>query len=185
MEAEFRRLGLEHVQYVHAAVPEHAGNNFRRNMTAEFGANLSHIKAVVRAIDDGAVCPLFIEDDIVFKSEIPLPPEYDVLYLGGHPREPVSEYGDGLYRVGTFSCAEAYSLSNPREFFDFWCDRIGKKNAMFDFILGEYAKQGLGLAYYPTITEQPPGHSQIGNKFDDKRPLYERGWQNNLPSRGS
>ena len=132
------------------------------------------------AIEDGAKRPLFLEDDVVFQREIPTPPEYDVLYLGGHPRKKVLPYGKDLYKIKSFSCAEAYSLTNPAEYFYFWLDRVGRPQAMYDFVLSDYAKTRLGLAYYPTITMQRPGFSQIGKKQDDKKDLIQRGWRTNL-----
>jgi hypothetical protein len=67
-------------------------------------------------------------------------------------------------------------------FLQFWCDRAGQPNAMFDFILGDFATQANGYAVYPPITRQPPGWSHIGQKHDDKRDLIERGWKSNLPA---
>ena len=63
---------------------------------------------------------------------------------------------------------------------DFWLDRVGQPNAMYDLVLGEFAAAHHGYCTYPLLTEQPPGWSAIGNKVDDKRQLVERGWQNNL-----
>lgn len=165
-------------------------NNMRRNPAAEFGVNLSHIKAVVHAIADGAERPLFLEDDVEFIGEPVLdglPLDYDVLYLGGHPRSPVKRYSDHLVRVGTFSFAEAYSLSRKAlvPFYDYWCDRIGQPQAMYDFILGEFASKNYGYAVYPAVTRQVTGISQVSGKVDEKAHLVERGWQNNLSTKSA
>jgi hypothetical protein len=169
---------------IHAKPPHHGFtiNNMRRNGRTEFGVNLSHIKAVVHAIQDGAERPLFLEDDVEFIGEIKsLPLDFDVLYLGGHPRSPTRPYGDGLVRVGTFSFAEAYSISRKAllPFYDFWCDRIGQPQAMYDFILGEYAAANVGYACYPTITRQRKGVSLVSGKADEKGHLIEKGWRAN------
>ena len=161
-------------------------NNMRRNGRAEFGVNLSHIKAVVHAIQDGAERPLFLEDDVQFIGTCPeVPPDYDVFYLGGHPRAPVKPHSGGVVRVGTFSFAEAYSISRPAllRFFDYWCDRIGQPQAMYDFILGEFAAANKGYACYPCVTRQVTGVSQVSGKVDDKSVLVERGWRNNLSTK--
>lgn len=184
--AELARVGFNNVTYVHAQEPV-AGftmSNMRRNPRGEFGCALSHIKAICTAIADGVDRALFVEDDIKFRHYdfIEWPEDWRVIYYGGHPREPVQKVDECLYRVGRFSCAEAYEMNREsmREFLQFWCDRAGQPNAMFDFILGEFAAQGGGYALYPTMTYQPPGYSQIGGKFDDKTALIERGWKTNL-----
>lgn len=160
-------------------------SNMRRNPAAEFGVNLSHIKAIVRAMNDKAERPLFLEDDVEIVGSLPeLPSYYDVLYLGGHPREPVKRAGNNLVRVGKFSFAESYSISRKAlvPFFEFWCNRIGQPDAMYDFILGEFAAANIGYAVYPPITKQS-GDSLVAGRRDDKRELVERGWKNNLSTK--
>jgi hypothetical protein len=177
------------VTYVHVDVPPVGFSvpNMRRNPRAEFGAGLSHIAAVVRAIADRAKRPLFIEDDVTFKTDTADDEarDWDVLYLGGHPREPVKLVSPGLARVRTFSCAEAYGVRGDLlpDLFAHWCNRITRPNAMYDFILGEFAAKHDSYAFYPVITEQAPFVSHIKGEIDDKRKLVERGWQNNLSTR--
>ena len=166
--------------------------NMRRNPGAEFGVNLSHIKAVVQAIADWATCPMFLEDDVVFSENATerlaeavkdLPPDWDILYLGGHPRGPATRVSDKLVKVNQFSFAEAYAINGStalRQLFDTWCDRIGKPNAMYDFILSDFASRMHAYCAYPLITSQPPGHSIVRGEPDDKRGLIQKGWANNL-----
>lgn len=186
MEAQ---LSGVHVTYVHAEAPprDFTVPNQRRNPRAEFGANLSHIAAVVRAIADRAERPLFLEDDVTFKRvEIgPLVEKWDVLYLGGHPRETAPLVAPNMARVFTFSCAEAYSVRGDLlpDLFAHWSNRITKPNAMYDFILGEFAAKHASYCVYPVMTEQAPFVSHINGGIDDKRKLVERGWQNNLSTR--
>lgn len=192
MDAQLRRLGLC-ATYVHATPPCGAFtmSNMRRAPRGEFGANLSHLKALLRATNDGAAAPLFLEDDVVFRpgaeealsrALTDLPSDWDVLYLGGHPRSKATRVAPGLYRVGTFSCAEAYAVRGPAlpRLTEFWCDRVGQPQAMYDFILGEFAAAHRGYALHPVLTDQIAGVSQISKRYDDKRPLVERGWRNNL-----
>jgi GR25 family glycosyltransferase involved in LPS biosynthesis len=192
MEAELARWSLS-ATFVHAKPPVGAFtmSNMRRAPLGEFGANASHLKAITQAALDGAARPLFLEDDVVFRedaaerferAERALPSDWDVLYLGGHPRERVTPVGEGLCRVRTFSCAEAYALRGPAllRFIKFWCDRITQPNAMFDFILGEFAAANRGYAVHPVLTDQVAGVSQISHQYDDKRPLVQRGWTSNL-----
>jgi hypothetical protein len=185
IEVEFERVGIREVQYVHAERPPSgfSMHNMRRAPGPEFGVSLSHIKAVVQAIAHGALCPLFVEDDIRFidaDRQINEVPEWDVLYLGGHPREKVTRVNESWVKVGTWSCAEAYALRRPHEFFQFWCDRTTKPNAMYDFILGEYAASQKAYCVYPMMTEQLPNMSQVSGQVDDKRALISRGWATNL-----
>jgi hypothetical protein len=183
IEEQFRVVGIKDVQYVYAdrPPPEFEMSNMRRCGRGEFGVNLSQIKAVVQAIADGAQRPLFVEDDIVFDSKpFEVPADWDLLYLGGHPRGKVERAGAGLVRVGKFSCAEAYALTREAlvEFFSYWCNRISKSDAMYDFILGEFAEKHLAYCVYPLVCEQRAGVSQVSGKLDDKRKLIARGWVN-------
>lgn len=181
--------GIRYATFVHADAPpkDFTVPNMRRNPRAEFGAGLSHIAAVVRAIADRAERPLFLEDDVNFARPLNygFTREWDVLYLGGHPREPAQMVEQGLVKVKTFSCAEAYSIRGSllESFHRYWCNRITKPNAMYDFILGEFAAKHDSYALYPTVTEQAPFVSHIKGEIDDKRALVERGWQNNLSTK--
>jgi len=167
-------------------------NNMRRNPAVEFAVNLGHIKNVVHALDLGAARPVFFEDDVDFMpgaedilgmALAQLPEWWSVLYLGGHPREPITRYSDNLVHAKTWSCAEGYAINGwwLAQFFDYWLDHISKPNAMFDFILGEFAKETeRAYATCPLVTHQPDGWSFIGTKTDSKRDLIQRGWKNNL-----
>jgi len=195
IHAELRRVGFEHINYVHAVEPVQGFtmSNMRRNPRGEFGCALSHLKAISQALEQGCKRALFVEDDITFldggierfvAADLAIKLRLDILYLGGHPREKVQKTDiAGLVKPGKWSCAEAYCMDSRgmQNFIPFWCDRAGQPNAMFDFILGEWAaERDFAYAMYPPATEQRPGWSQIGQKFDDKRELIERGWRNNL-----
>lgn len=186
MEQQLGRVGIRNVRYVHASQPP-AGfklPNMRRNPRAEFGANLSHLAAIATAMADRADRPLFLEDDICFvgPEAVSAPAEWDVLYLGGHPREPVMRAGPGLVRVRKFSFAEAYAVRGELlgELHAYWCNRISQPHAMFDFILGEFAAARRSYCFYPVLTEQAFMPSHISGEIDDKRGLIARGWAANL-----
>jgi len=195
METQFTRLGIE-AQYLHAAQPPGQFSiwNMRRNARGEFGANLSHVKCLSHALAEGARQPLFIEDDVVFRADAEqllaeslsgLPADWDVFYLGGHPRGPADRVSSRLVRVGAFSFAEAYAVSARAlpGLLDLWFDRISRPRAMFDFILGEFAASHHAYCAYPLLCEQPPGLSQISGDQEDKRRLVARGWVNNLDAK--
>ena len=193
IEKEFQRVGIHDVTFVHAQQPYEGFrmSNMRRGVRGEFGCSLSHIKAAMIAIDDGAYRPLFLEDDVIFKApermraiekDLDLFPYWEVLYLGGHPREPCHWVTDNLVEVKTFSFAESYALRGDRmtQWVQFWLDRVGQPNAMVDLILGEFAALHYSYCVYPLMTYQPPGISQISNKPDNKDSCLEKGWTTNL-----
>jgi GR25 family glycosyltransferase involved in LPS biosynthesis len=188
MEAQLAAHGME-ATFLHADAPSFAPNNMRRNAVAEFGCSLSHLRCIVQAIEDRAKCPLFLEDDVVLADQfVPrlvqamgeLPEAWSVVYCGGHPREDVTQYSANLVKTRTFSFAEAYLLKDPAAFLRFWLNRIGKPQALYDLVLGEYAALGGGYCTYPLLTHQPAGWSQIGLKVDDKADLVRRAWQKHL-----
>ena len=67
MREQLDSLGLYGV-FVHAEVPppEFTMNNMRRNPRMEFGANLSHLKAIQMSVVARDKRPLFLEDDVEF-----------------------------------------------------------------------------------------------------------------------
>lgn len=198
IQKQFKRVGIEDVEYVHVTPPPQnfTMSNMRRNSLTEFGVNLSHIKAIVKAMSDGVNHPLFLEDDVVFcenaqdqleRALSELPEEWDVFYLGGHPRGRIESpqarmIGKYLAKVGTFSFADAYCINGKsiRSFFDLWCEKITQENAMYDFILGEYASKNKAYCTYPLICEQAPGMSYVSGKYEDKSSIVARAWTNHL-----
>lgn len=192
MDRELAKMGFE-AEYLAADRPRGPFNitNMRRNARAEFGASLSHVKCLVKAIADGAQCPLFLEDDVEFlcardrldAAMRELPADWDILYLGGHPRGPTKAHSQSLVKVGEFSFAESYAMSRKalRPFLDFWLDRIGKPTAMYDIILGEFAAANQGYCVYPTVTRQWNIKSHISGEIDDKKSLLVKGWATHKP----
>lgn len=192
IDTELARMGLQ-ATFLHAKPPGKIGlTNMRRNPAVEFGIALSHVKALVRALDDGAECPLFLEDDIQFRCDATrlrevfaeLPERWSVLYLGGHPRGPVTRATKSLVKVSTFSFAEAYAINRKalRPFLDYWLDRIGQPQAMYDFVLGEFAGKHDGYCAYPLLTEQAPVPSHISGRIESRSNLLTNGWQAHLPA---
>jgi len=193
IDEELDRVGLlGKAHYCYADRPTGAFNitNMRRAPVYEFAVNLSHSLAVSTAIAHGAEYPLFIEDDIVFSHDAEevlssaidsLPHEWDMMYMGGHPCEPVEHIGENLVKVGRFSFAESYTFNGnaPMVAFQrFWFNNIGQPAAMYDFILSRFAMDN-GYCTYPVITNQPPVYSHIKGDVDDKTHLVQRGWQSN------
>ena len=199
MEAEFKRIGIAgRVQYIYATPPPKGFtiSNMRRAPRGEFGVNLSQIKAVVKAISDGAQRPLFFEDDVIFHENThdllttslqDLPDDWDMLYMGGHPTGPIfdpqaTKFSDTLAKVGKFSFADSYAFNEERaiQFFNNWCDSITDKNAMYDFILGNFAKNNNAFCTYPLLCNQRPGVSQVSGKHDNKDSIVARAWTHHL-----
>jgi hypothetical protein len=195
IERQFEIVGIKNVQYIHAKPPAPGFHmtNMRRAPLGEFGCSLSHIKAAVHALTDGAKCPLFLEDDVIFSHDavermqaitvdLGLFPYWGVLYLGGHPRGPCKVVTDNLAQISTFSFAESYAIPGHSlaNWLDFWLDRVGQPKAMVDIILGEFAAEQHGFAAYPTLTHQPDGISQITWKHDSKQRCLNKGWSKAL-----
>ncbi len=193
IQQQFSDVGIKHVQFIHARRPRGSFrmSNMRRGPVGEFGCSLSHIKAAVRALADGTERPLFLEDDVIFAPGAKqtmldvideLPKDWDILYMGGHPRGPVHQVSKSLVSIGAFSFAESYAIKREAllPWIDYWCDRAGQPSAMVDIVLGEFASQHNGYCIYPTLTHQPIGVSQISGAQDDKSPCLRKGWANNL-----
>jgi len=193
IQQEFEKVGIADVKYVYAQRPKPKFHmtNMRRAPAAEFAVNLSQIKAVAHAISDGAKRPVFFEDDVLFRDDAnqilaqalkALPEDWDVLYMGGHPCDDVKKLSDNLVKVGRFSFAESYAINRHAlvPYLDYWLDRIGHANAMYDRILGEFARDNNGYCVYPVLTHQPVGYSHISDRNDDKRDLVKRGWAAHL-----
>ena len=198
IQKEFDEYGITDVTFVSATPPPVKFNmsNMRRNSRGEMGVNLSQIKAVVQALNDGAECPLFLEDDIEFDPSIKttlqsifneLPDEWGVLYLGGHPRGPVparqaKQHSEHLWKIQRYSFADAYSIRRKHlhEFFEYWLENITQSDAMYDFILGEFAGKVGGYAAYPTLARQYAGPSSVTGQHDDKSTILPRAWASHI-----
>ena len=199
IEHQFERIGVsDRVQYIYADRPptKFHMSNMRRGAGGELGVNLSQIKAIVTAISDNAQLPIFFEDDIEFRKDSieqltialsELPDNWDMLYMGGHPRGPVpkwqaSRYSSALAKIGHMSFADSYAMQRHTllEFFGFWCDRITQPKAMYDIILGEFAGTVNTFCTYPILCEQYLSVSQVSGKEDNKSTIIARGWANHL-----
>lgn len=194
IEQQFQSVGIKDVQFVGATPPpkSFSMSNMRRNSRGEFGVNLSQIKAVVQAINDSAKRPLFFEDDIYFtedasqrleKALTELPSDYGVFFMGGHPRGPVparkaKKAGDVIWKIQRYSFADAYSINGNQltAFHDYWLEHITQAQAMYDFILGEFAGKTNSYSVYPILCEQRPGYSAVTLQNDNKDSLIARGW---------
>ena len=201
IKKEFESVGINNVQFVHASPPpaKFKMSNMRRNSRGEYGVNLSQIKAVVHAISDGAERPLFFEDDIYFTEGATLnlqsalkelPDNWGVFYMGGHPRGPVParravKVGETVVKIQRYSFADAYSINGNqlRNFYDYWSEHITKDDAMYDFILGEFAGANNGYSMYPIICEQHPGISGVTLQHDNKDSIIARAWASHLGPR--
>ncbi len=195
---QFDSVGIKNVKYISATPPppKFTMSNMRRSARGEFGVNLSQIKAIVHAIADGAERPLFFEDDIKFADNTidtlnatikQLPRDWGVLYLGGHPRGPVparqaKQHSTNLWKIQRYSFADAYCINGDylTKFYDYWCENITRDDAMYDFILGEFAGQNNGYSIYPTLCEQEPGISAVTGKHDNKDSILARAWATHI-----
>lgn len=201
MNEQFKRFGVEgRVIYLSADRPPKGFtmSNMRRAPLGEFGVNLTQMKGIIHAIHAGARCPIFFEDDIIFADDTEerlsaalteLPSNWNMLYLGGHPRGPLpqyraEQYSKNLVKLGRHSFADSYAFNNKDDillaFADEWLNRISQPKAMYDIILGDFAGKHEAFCVYPILCNQRVGVSSISGKHDDKRPLLKKAWSNHL-----
>ncbi len=191
IDIEFQKLNvIDKVTFIHADPPsaDFQISNMKRSPRGEFGCNMSQIKAVVHSISLNAKTPLFLEDDVVFDKQAnkilnqavdQLPSDWDILYLGGHPRGPAQKVSSSLAKVSRFS----FSVSRPLPrstlltFFDEWTNRVSKPTAPYDFILGNFAEKCNAYCVYPIICKQRPGRSEIAGEYEDKSNLIDSRWK--------
>lgn len=140
------------------------------------GCRDSHLGCLVRILaseEMGLVCEddvLFVESiDIAFEAMCELPVDWDILYLGCSPQEPMIRYSEHLYRVTKAWCTHAM-LWNPRpngamEFIFDADDRdeIGK----FDVFLSEQVMPKFNVfCVYPLVATQAEFPSDIARRSD-------------------
>lgn len=191
MSIEFERVNLlNRIERVWANPPSEGFlmSNYRYP-AGEFGACLSHMKALVQAIKIGAEAVLIFEDDISLSENVEcrlasafdaLPENWRVLYLGGRPKSRVTRVGACLVKVGRFASAMSYAVSGAAlsNLFELFLDRLSRPfpNACCDNILAELASIE-GYCVYPPVCISVPGYSVLRSGMRDYTKQIERDWK--------
>lgn len=203
MQVQFKKVGLERVQFIHAPKPprDFKSNLYNRNAAGEFGCSLSGCKAIIHGISKNAKNVLVFDDDVVFISQAKSVlekalmqlkgKEWSVLYLGGNLLKRTKLSTPNLLKTSDkFDGSYAYCISKKYllDFVNFWMYGIthglyiGKKGSWspYDVILSHFAKKTkVSYCVYPTIVQPGSGMSDVDNKFhpsDNLRKRIENNW---------
>ena len=168
VQCEFDRVGiLDRVERVWTPRPTTKPRGYK--WIGQYGAVLSHCKALQLAIDLGANNVLIFEDDVVFEHKTPekhleqslkeLPPNWDMFYLGGNPRERMTQFSDRLYRTGRMRGAYSYAVNSKA--MPVLLEQAINANVPYDKSTEDFSKKSLSFAVHPYITIVAPGNSTI------------------------
>jgi GR25 family glycosyltransferase involved in LPS biosynthesis len=123
VQPEFARLGIVPDRF--EATKMHQGY---------IGCMMSHLAVLERAKKDNCGCFMVAEDDIRVVGDDPqgvlqkamaqLPSDWDMLYLGANPQEPIKRYSENLFMLKNGWTTHAMVFNNS-----------DKKNSVVDFIL--------------------------------------------------
>lgn len=158
--------------------PPHAGS---RLMRSHYGCLASHIKALKVALGNGNEYSLIIEDDCVldgdFKDRLKmyatqLPPEWELLYLGGSlidssayeggsliKESAAEKFSDNLYRAKKVLTTHAYIIRNSS--IQKLIDVISSEKNKIDLLFCKFQKASNCFIVYPELAWQKAGHSDI------------------------
>lgn len=189
---EFARMGIaSRVERLHATPPP-AGLEIPglRFSAGNVGANLSHAKALVHALVAGARAALVFEDDVYLADGgldslagaiAQLPTDWQVLYLGGNPKGPMTRVGPQLFRASAMFGAFAYAVSGrfvPR-LLDLAID--GMVAGPFDALLGGLAAEGRSFCTSRPVCGTRPGRSVVRDEFRSYEAIIARNWERFAP----
>jgi GR25 family glycosyltransferase involved in LPS biosynthesis len=166
-------------------------SNVKKACPGVFGVSLSNLKVMFDAANNGCKNLLVFEDDIKLKSEVfrsksilalainELPEDWDVLYLGGKPKDKVEKYSNNLVKVGHMVGAYAYAI-NGKSLILFLNRFISEINKYpHDGTIGSYAAENNGFCVYPPIISTEPGISVLRNAFRDYEEDTNSFWKKN------
>lgn len=141
------------------------------------GCRDSHLSVLSRAKMDGLKQFAVYEDDVVFiekpngilKQAISqLPQDWDILYLGVSPLEPMTRYSENLFRVGKSVCLHATIYNNTK--WDGVLDYILKHKTeigKIDVFYSDYVHRNFNVfVTYPMICTQRQYKSDTCGRSD-------------------
>lgn len=169
---EFEKFGIivERISAVDGTNIEQQGLRIRPN---EMGCLLSHRSILERMIANKMNRVLIFEDDIYFTTDpnaaltvvVPhMPPDWDMLYLGGnHVRTP-AKYGS-IWKCSRTFTTSSYAIN--RGFAEKMLEKLGIGSMQVDVEYSETHLRGNSFCIRPSIVRQLPGYSDIQDSFID------------------
>jgi GR25 family glycosyltransferase involved in LPS biosynthesis len=196
---QFDKLNiLNKIKWKYAQRPSNnwSANNY--NFNGEFGVNMSQLKALIDGATNNPKNGVIIfEDDVWFldnTNEIltacvkQLPTDWDVLYLGGTPKEKMIKFSTNIMKVNKFISAMAYAVSAKAiaELCMYYTDRLAVPfpDACCDKILNDFIVEKNHNAYacFPAIAWDVPGWSTLRQGPRNYSGLIKQAWKEHTPN---
>lgn len=190
---EFETIGIDN-RVIRLSAPKADDNIFtaNTNKAGQYGCTMSHLKILGNALADANGHIVIFEDDIHFPDYSAahlqdiidnLPNDWDILYLGGRPVEPVTNvYNNKLYKASCMFGSYGYAVNHKfiKTIFNGIFESLmksGNKNGIYDVLLGRITKANNGYAVYPLVVKEQSSFSIIENRattnYDQ---LMENSW---------
>lgn len=152
----------------------------------EMGVSLSQTKVLVHAIASQATNVLIFEDDVVFTDDaidrlnefmMELPSDWDIMFLGGNPFQPMQRVSDKVLKTTGFTCAFAYALPQKSllKLYDSAINNISQRP--YDIFTSQLSSNGNGYTLNLPICWQAAGNSVIRNAHRDYQNYLEGQWK--------
>jgi len=179
------------VEQVYATPPpEDINTSVMKFVRGNIGANLSHAKALTRALAQNANAALIFEDDFYVTSEhksllkkalADLPSDWDILYLGGNPDAPMKRYTDNLYIPTKMLGLFAYAMSRKgiATALDMLYDNMTSRP--FDGLMKDSASRMKVFCPKDPICRTAPGFSIVRGASRDYEEKITSNWEINRP----
>ena len=145
--------------------------NYRKYITGCLGCLLSHLEIMKISLSRGYENILILEDDCVFEKKYSdmleimkdFNKEYNLLYLSGSHLGEKIKITDNIYRITKTLTTGSYIVD--KRVMEYICDNIiGYKNPVDDFYSQIVQKKFDCYAFFPRITRQRDGYSDIQQK---------------------
>lgn len=182
--------------FISANRPDSQWKSTNYQYTGEFGVTLSQLKCLINYVDTSKDGVVIFEDDATFSEDMndrvnqaisELPDDYDILYLGGAPREKLKYYSKNLCIVGDFTQAVGYIVNKKsiKDLCMYFTDRMGRlfPDACCDNIINDFIKVNgkKGYTIYPFVVEQENGWSTLRQGIREYKDMIRDEWEKFKP----
>jgi GR25 family glycosyltransferase involved in LPS biosynthesis len=195
---QFDKLSiLDRVKWKYAAKPPSNWHANNYNFIGEFGVNMSQLKALIDgATNNPGNGVIIFEDDVWFVDDAneiltactqQLSSDWDVLYLGGRPREKMVRVDTNIMKVNQFISAMAYAVSAKAiaDLCMYYTDRLALPfpDATCDKILNDFIvkENHNGYACFSPIAWDVPGWSTLRQAPRDYSAALKQAWKDYTP----